>query len=1055
MILDLEPLSIQKSQLSDALNATVLTYNGNDGVLQNDMGNTLIQDSNTGNLMGLQEGFIPVGMKEHGGVLYLASINREGEGQIGTIPSPVVRNTVKDHVNITINQQLADDNGPVATPCTISEKLYPGERYVMQLEFDQDSVQQTSLIDAKDIEIATIPLITQQSINSKYSQSGGIYTLIQYTQNNNGVVETKELLPQQYYTKSSNVQQNASNWWINGTQLIGFDINKMSTNQLFQVYPGTVQPGKLQVKLKLNNIKSFDLIPRKGGLQVPYTLRLISGEEGKEKTKEFWVCIPGFQYTTESGIRIGKIVLSIKNKDTNQSYQLVGFQLADQVGQSGKELTFLVKDYFDKKDPNFYNAETYYYGDGELVNAKCTLNQEESTFLLTPISETLDNIASNALECVWAESADKKEDEDKISGLCHFVIDQIDQWFVLNATYYDQYGGKLGNYQVTFNPAVNDAFGALNTPDVEAATPVEIVHNENEYTPKPITYTSADYKNLDQNCKIQIGYYYDDTSWVLYRQSYDDSHSHVIKGSTYNSTTIPLALNEQWHCTYFGAEISKYKVSETNTLDNLKIGWEKSRVLRRQETAIVLSKDQKYHNNANGCWTSFRMNVSKEWETWSSTHTLNPIRAINISATLLGQSILSGNDEDKIDLFVYDSTNSHTITSPTPLLIDKSITLKSEALFNEVKPYTTNSRDTKNGTKFSFGNFSQWDLNQSNLDAQYIDVNNDTGELNLLLTGQFKNKVTISSETIDTSVSKKQIIPYYKHIVDNRQPVGKLTTLSNFQAITIDTKNDWKIETTETTCDGRGFEQNYIVGGEVSVRQVEVNANPIIINTIGKEWKSIIITEDDKELLNIANTGRYFEPIVISSEGAFSITLTGDMLYNFGIYKAKNAGTKDVSGVFLLSEYNDKIKAYNEKNSDSQVDPIILPLVSVYKEKIYNGANIRMFNRELTGELYIPKDAYYMIHTINDDNPTKQDLWYYQPSTLLKDYNKYQQSISGITNSGSIGLDWKATTDPKDVTDYMTSYLRVYPYENYGQSQYTTLNGELSKLTFNSICKYK
>lgn len=1047
MILDLEPLSIQKSQLSDALNATVLTYNGNDGVLQNDMGNTLIQDANTGNLMGLQEGFIPVGMKEHGGVLYLASINKEGEGQIGTIPSPVVRNTVKDNVKIDIAQSLADNKGPVDTPCTISEKMYPGERYIMQLEFDQDSVQQTSLINSNNTEITTIPLITQQSINSKYSQSGGIYTLIQYTQNNNGVVETKELLPQQYYTKSSNVQQNSSNWWIDGTQLISFDINKMSTNQLFQVYPGTVQPGKLQVKLKLNGIKSFGLIPRKDGLQVPYTLRLIEGKEGGETTKEYWVCIPGFRYTTESGIRIGKIVLTVKTKDTNKPCELKGFSLAGKAGQSGEELTFLVKDYFDKEDKNFYNAGIYYYGDGELVNAKCMLNQGESTFLLTPISETLDNITSNALKCAWAKSTDKKEGENKVSGLCYFVTNQIDQWFTLNTVYYDQYGGKLGNYQVTFNPAVNDAFGALNTPGMIAADPVDIVHNEAKYTPKPITYTSADYKNLDQKCKIQIGDpYRENKSWVLWRQSFNDSEDHILSNSNYTSTTIPLALNEQWHFTYYGAVVSNYRVQEVNTLTDLKIGWEKSRELRKEEVALV--------GVSGSIW---RNQIDKNWKIKGSAFgaALNPIHAVNVSVTLLGQSVLNGNDSDTIALFVDNSTKSHSITSSVSLLIDKSLTLKSEALFNEVKPYTTNPRNTKNGTKFSFGNFSVKGKNPGNTDLKYIDVNNDTGELNLLLTGQFKNTVTISSETIDIPASKKQIVPYYKHIVDKDKLAGKLTTLSNFQAITIGTYNEFAEEFKGSTTDGRGFKQPCFEKNEIKVSSIKVNVNPKVINTIGKEWKSIVITEGDKELLNITNTGRYFEPIVLASNGTFGVTLTGDMLYNFGIYEASNTGTSDVSGVFLLSEYNQKIKAYNEQHLNSQVDPIILPLVSVYKEKIYNEANIKMFDRELTGELYIPKDACYMIHTINDDNPTKQDLWYYQPSAFFKHYEEYQQSISGITGSGSIGLDWKTVSDPKDVTDYMDNYLRVYPYVNYGQAQSTKLNGELSKLTFNSICKYK
>lgn len=75
MVADLHPLSTQNKSLTSALNATLITFNGNELVLQNDMGNTKIQDAKTGNLITLSDGFIPVGMKEHGGVLYIASHN--------------------------------------------------------------------------------------------------------------------------------------------------------------------------------------------------------------------------------------------------------------------------------------------------------------------------------------------------------------------------------------------------------------------------------------------------------------------------------------------------------------------------------------------------------------------------------------------------------------------------------------------------------------------------------------------------------------------------------------------------------------------------------------------------------------------------------------------------------------------------------------------------------------------------------------------------------------------------------------------------------------------
>ena len=92
--MDYHPLTTPNTVITDALNATFLTQNGNELMLQNDMGNTTIQDATTGNIMGLSPGFVPVGMKEHGGILYIASYNPSTkEGELGTIPSPLFNYT--------------------------------------------------------------------------------------------------------------------------------------------------------------------------------------------------------------------------------------------------------------------------------------------------------------------------------------------------------------------------------------------------------------------------------------------------------------------------------------------------------------------------------------------------------------------------------------------------------------------------------------------------------------------------------------------------------------------------------------------------------------------------------------------------------------------------------------------------------------------------------------------------------------------------------------------------------------------------------------------------
>lgn len=61
----------------------MITYDGNEFSLQNDMGNYSLKDCS------LKAGFVPVGMESYGDVLYILSHNPETKVcEIGTYPSP-------------------------------------------------------------------------------------------------------------------------------------------------------------------------------------------------------------------------------------------------------------------------------------------------------------------------------------------------------------------------------------------------------------------------------------------------------------------------------------------------------------------------------------------------------------------------------------------------------------------------------------------------------------------------------------------------------------------------------------------------------------------------------------------------------------------------------------------------------------------------------------------------------------------------------------------------------------------------------------------------------
>jgi len=71
LVFDLNPLTTPNNVLTDAVNATFITFNGDELSLQNDAGNAPIQTVD--GVVHLTEGFQPLGMKEFGGVLYIAS----------------------------------------------------------------------------------------------------------------------------------------------------------------------------------------------------------------------------------------------------------------------------------------------------------------------------------------------------------------------------------------------------------------------------------------------------------------------------------------------------------------------------------------------------------------------------------------------------------------------------------------------------------------------------------------------------------------------------------------------------------------------------------------------------------------------------------------------------------------------------------------------------------------------------------------------------------------------------------------------------------------------
>lgn len=71
MNLDLHPMVTPNSVLTDNLNGTFITYNGNEFCLQNDKGNFEVAH--------LSKDYVPIGAKEYNGIIYIVSVKNDFE----------------------------------------------------------------------------------------------------------------------------------------------------------------------------------------------------------------------------------------------------------------------------------------------------------------------------------------------------------------------------------------------------------------------------------------------------------------------------------------------------------------------------------------------------------------------------------------------------------------------------------------------------------------------------------------------------------------------------------------------------------------------------------------------------------------------------------------------------------------------------------------------------------------------------------------------------------------------------------------------------------------
>lgn len=231
LIMDLNPLTTPNNVVTNCLNGTLITYNGNEFVLQTDMGNGEVHTAY------LDKGYVPVGMKEHGGIIYVAACNPiTGKSQIGSFPSP---------------QQLYEGDDLNVTPIQInfSDFIYIKNgipyiklEYQKQKLFQVKSSDEVKIFHPGDRFIITAPSIDQEIKNAIYQ---GVIKLRLGVINSSGNID---------FIEDKNLKLYNNNLWI-----FEGEVEELRNNEYVQIF-NSKSSGSMILVVELKTFDTFNLI---------------------------------------------------------------------------------------------------------------------------------------------------------------------------------------------------------------------------------------------------------------------------------------------------------------------------------------------------------------------------------------------------------------------------------------------------------------------------------------------------------------------------------------------------------------------------------------------------------------------------------------------------------------------------------------------------------------------------------------------------------------------------------------------------------------------------
>lgn len=221
---DLNPILTPNNVMTDCLNGTIITYNGNEFALQNDLGNYKFKHGS------LSQGFVPVGIKEHANILYIISYNPiSDEVEVGSFPSMKLINssTIKNDKgssNIRL-EEIWNNYTDIETSLTFLSDLSddyilnPGDQYIIIKEAEEHEKDSNGYKDHEDNYLKWKADVDKAWVNT---------SLFVYTEN-------KKLYNIDDYIKWNDVDENTTNnndfkpvnWEIPGWLVVKPAINVM------------------------------------------------------------------------------------------------------------------------------------------------------------------------------------------------------------------------------------------------------------------------------------------------------------------------------------------------------------------------------------------------------------------------------------------------------------------------------------------------------------------------------------------------------------------------------------------------------------------------------------------------------------------------------------------------------------------------------------------------------------------------------------------------------------------------------------------------------------